>query len=47
MHDYYRVFTETQPLRDKLREMQEIVAVKTEELKVKKDELARINERIQ
>ena len=35
MVDYYKVFTETKPLRDKLVEMRKIVEVKQAELRIK------------
>lgn len=43
MYDYYRVYTETRPLREQLIAMRKIVEEKTAELKIKKDELERIN----
>lgn len=46
MVDYHKVFTETQPLREKLEEMKKIVAEKTKELKLKKSELDKINKKI-
>lgn len=39
MVDYHKVFTETEPLREKLEEMKKLVSEKTAELKLKKDEL--------
>jgi dynein heavy chain, axonemal len=47
MLGYYKVFTETKPLREKLAEMRKIVQEKTEELKIKKDALDKVNKRIQ
>lgn len=46
MVDYYKVFTETKPLRDKLVEMRKIVEIKQAELRVKKEELEKVNKRI-
>ena len=46
MYDYYRVFTDTKPLREQLIQMRKIVEEKTAELRVKKDALERINNRI-
>ena len=46
MSDYYKVFTTTQPLREKLVDMKRVVAEKTEELKIKKDALEKVNSRI-
>lgn len=40
MVDYYKVYTETKPLREKLVDMRRIVEEKTKELKIKKDALA-------
>ena len=42
-----KVYTTTQPLREKLIEMRGIVAEKTAELLVKKDMLDKVNARIQ
>jgi len=39
MIDYFKVFTETKPLRIELEKMNTIVAEKTEELKLKKADL--------
>jgi dynein heavy chain, axonemal len=47
MLGYYKVFTETKPLREKLAEMRKIVQEKTEELKIKKEALDKVNKRIQ
>jgi dynein heavy chain len=47
MLGYYKVFTETKPLREKLVIMNKIVEEKTAELKIKKEALDRINKRIQ
>lgn len=47
MVDYYKVYTETKPLREKLIEMRGIVETKTKELRVKKEALAKINATIQ
>lgn len=47
MIDYYHIFTETAPLRDKLEEMKKIVKEKTEELRIKKAELDKINKKIE
>lgn len=46
MYDYYRVYTETRPLREQLIAMRKIVEEKTAELRVKKEELERVNEKI-
>ena len=46
MYDYFRVFTDTKPVREQLAKMQNIVAVKTEELGVKKEALEKINSKI-
>ena len=46
MVDYYKVYTETKPLREKLVEMRRIVDEKTKELKIKKDALEKINRTI-
>ena len=46
MWDYYKVYTETKPLREKLLVMRQIVEEKTAELKVKKEALDKINNKI-
>ncbi|CAD8156782.1 unnamed protein product [Paramecium pentaurelia] len=46
MYDYYRVYTETKPLRDQLIAMRKIVEEKTAELKIKKEELEKVNAKI-
>lgn len=46
MVDYYKVYTETKPLREKLVEMRRIVEEKTAELKIKKDALDKVNRKI-
>lgn len=46
MYDYYKVFTETKPLREKLEMMNKVVQEKGEELRVKKEALAVINAKI-
>ena len=46
MYDYFRVFTDTKPVREQLAKMQNIVAVKTEELAIKKEALEKINAKI-
>lgn len=46
MYDYFKVFTETKPLREKLIEVRRLVEVKTAELKVKKDALEEVNKKI-
>lgn len=46
MVDYYKVYTETKPLREKLIEMRRIVDEKTKELKIKKEALEKINKTI-
>ena len=46
MYDYYRVFTDTKPLREQLVAMRKIVDEKTAELKLKKDALEKINNKI-
>lgn len=46
MTDYFKVYTTTQPLREKLVDMKKIVSEKTEELKAKKDALDKVNSRI-
>ena len=46
MYDYYRVFTDTKPLREQLVAMRKIVDEKTAELRVKKEALERINNKI-
>ncbi|KAL4427402.1 hypothetical protein ABPG74_009674 [Tetrahymena malaccensis] len=47
MVDYYKVYTETKPLREKLIEMRRIVDEKMGQLRIKKEELAKINAKIQ
>lgn len=47
MSDYYKVYTTTQPLREKLVDMKKIVSDKTEELLLKKAALDKVNARIQ
>lgn len=46
MADYYKVFTQTQPLREKLIAVRKLVDEKTTELKIKKDALEEVNKRI-
>ena len=46
MMDYYKVYAETRPLREKLVAMRKIVQEKTAELKIKKDSLEKVNRRI-
>jgi dynein heavy chain, axonemal len=46
MYDYYKIFTETKPLREKLVEVRKLVEIKTAELKVKKDALEEVNKKI-
>jgi len=46
MYDYFRVYTDTKPIREELARMKEIVEVKTAELAVKKQALERINAKI-
>lgn len=46
MYDYFKVYTETKPLREKLAMMMKIVEEKNEELKKKKQALAIINAKI-
>ena len=46
IYTFFKVFTETQPLRDELNRVQVIVAEKTAILKVKKEELDQINSRL-
>lgn len=46
MYDYFRVYTDTKPLREQLIAMRKIVEEKTAELKIKKDALERINNKI-
>ena len=46
MMDYFKVFTETKPLREKLVEMRRIVEEKEAMLKIKRDALAKINKKI-
>ena len=47
MFKFHKVFINTKPLREQLDSMKKIVAEKTEELKVKKAELTKINDKIQ
>lgn len=47
IYTFHKVFTETQPLRDELKRVEAIVEEKTAILKVKKDELDKINKRLQ
>ncbi len=47
MYDYYKVFTQTQPLRDKLAAMLRIKEEKMALLKRKKEELDTINRKLQ
>lgn len=46
MVDYYKVFTETKPLREKLVTVRHLVEEKTAELKIKKDALDEVNRKI-
>ena len=46
MYDYFRVFTDTKPLREKLAAMRKIVDEKTAELRIKKEALEKINKKI-
>jgi dynein heavy chain, axonemal len=46
MVDYFKVYTETKPLREKLGVMQKIVEEKTAELRLKKEALDEINGKI-
>lgn len=46
MVDYYKVFTETKPLREKLVTVKKLVEEKTIELKLKKDALEEVNKKI-
>lgn len=46
MYDYYKIFTETRPLREKLVTVKKLVEEKTAELKVKKDALEEVNKKI-
>lgn len=43
MYDYFRVFTDTKPLREQLVQMRKIVEEKTAELRIKKEALERVN----
>lgn len=46
MYDFYKVFTETKPLRDQLEVVKKVVAEKKEELRVKMEALDKINAQI-
>ncbi|KAL4464296.1 hypothetical protein ABPG72_011341 [Tetrahymena utriculariae] len=46
MYDFNKVFRETQPLRDKLEKFEKIVSEKMAELKIKKDALEEIQNKI-
>lgn len=46
MVDYYKVFTDTKPLREKLISVKKLVEEKTAELKIKKDALEEVNKKI-
>lgn len=46
MYDFYKVYTETKPLREKLALMSKIVEEKNRELSIKKKELDEINAKI-
>lgn len=46
MVDYYKVFTETKPQREKLVAVKKLVLEKTAELKLKKDALEEVNQKI-
>ena len=46
MYDYFRVFTDTKPLREQLVSMRKIVEEKTAELRIKKEALEFINNKI-
>lgn len=46
MYDYFRVFTDTKPLREEMQKMAQIVEEKTAELSVKKAALEVINKKI-
>lgn len=46
MTSFYEVFTNTKPLREKLVLMKKVVAEKTEELRLKKEALDKVNQRI-
>lgn len=46
MYNYYKIFTETKPLREQLEVSQKIVAATQEKLKVKKEALDLINTKI-
>jgi len=39
MYDYNRIYLQTKPLREKLNAVQKVVREKTEELRVKKEQL--------
>jgi len=43
MTSFYEVFTNTKPLREKLVMMKQVVAEKTQELKLKKEALDKVN----
>jgi len=46
MYDYFKVYTETRPLREKLATMNKIVEEKNAELAIKMEALAVINAKI-
>ena len=46
MYDYFRVFTDTKPLREQLVQMRKIAEEKTAELRIKKEALERVNQTI-
>jgi len=46
MYDYFRVFTDTKPIREEMLRMGLIVEEKTAELKIKKAALEIINRKI-
>lgn len=47
MYDYNKVFLETQPMRDKLRTAMKTVEEAQMQLKIKKDALDQVNQKIQ
>jgi len=46
MYNFYKVYTETEPIRIKLEEMRQVVETKLADLKVAKDSLEKVNARI-
>lgn len=45
MYNYHKIYTESEPLRLKLEISNKLVAEKTEALRIKKEELERVNKK--